>query len=246
VQQVLASNQFDAVHVSLGAVTLEDVAMKEAFDELLRASGKHGSLRTFDPNLRGNMIKGGPESYRGLMESFLQEIDIAKCSDDDIEWLYGTPQFEDVAKKWLGMVKGPKLVIVTRGSKGSTTFYPKNGGQVGSIDTTPPCKKPNTIDASGADAEVVDTVGAGDTFMGGVIQGFLSDAKYQVCSDPPLKAAMTSADWSESTLSHLENVLQRAATCACINCSRDGCNPPSCEEAVAAGRSLGLKFVAHL
>merc|ERR1712157_222819 len=84
VQQVLAANRFDAVHVSLGAVTLEDVTMKEAFEELLCTSGKHGSLRTFDPNLRGNMIKGGAESYRGLMESFLQEIDIAECSDDDI------------------------------------------------------------------------------------------------------------------------------------------------------------------
>lgn len=248
VQQVFESHRFDAVHVSLGAVTLEDVQMKEAFEELLCTSGKQGALRTFDPNLRSNMIKSGAESYRGLIEIFLQEVDIVKCSDDDIEFLYGTQQFEEVAKTWLSMVKGPKLVVVTQGAKGSTAYYPSTpkGGQAGSIKTTPPCKQPNTIDASGSEVALIDTVGAGDTFMGGVIQGFLSDARFKVCSDPPLKVALATAEWSESTLRHLENVMERAATCAAINCSRAGCNPPSCEEAEAAGRSLGLTFVAHL
>jgi len=248
VRQVLDSHRFDAVHVSLGAVTLEDVQMKEAFEELLCTSGQHGALRTFDPNLRSNMIKSGAESYRSLMESFLQEVDIVKCSDDDIEFLYGAQQFEEVAKNWLGMVKGPKLVIVTQGAKGSTTYYPSksNGGQVGSFQTTPPCKKPNTIDASGSEVPLIDTVGAGDTFMGGVIQGFLSDANYKACTVPPLEAPLKEAEWNETTLRQLENLLERAATCAAINCSHAGCNPPSCEEAEAAGRSLGLTFVAHL
>eukprot|EP00419_Tripos_fusus_P008295 CAMPEP_0172671886 /NCGR_PEP_ID=MMETSP1074-20121228/11200_1 /TAXON_ID=2916 /ORGANISM="Ceratium fusus, Strain PA161109" /LENGTH=361 /DNA_ID=CAMNT_0013488999 /DNA_START=67 /DNA_END=1149 /DNA_ORIENTATION=+ len=236
VRQALESHRFDAVHVSLGAVTLEDAQMKEAFEELLRTSGQQGALRTFDPNLRSNMIRSGAASYRDLIENFLQEVDIVKCSDDDLEFLYNTQNFEQVAKTWLGMVKGPKLVVVTQGGNGATTYYPtkSNGGQVGSFHTTPPCKQPNTIDASGAEAPLVDTVGAGDTFMGGVIQGFLSDARFRACSDPPLKAALSTAEWGESALRHLENLMERAATCAAINCSRAGCDPPSCEEAEAA------------
>eukprot|EP00931_Biecheleriopsis_adriatica_P030911 TRINITY_DN18163_c0_g1_i3.p1 TRINITY_DN18163_c0_g1~~TRINITY_DN18163_c0_g1_i3.p1 ORF type:complete len:315 (-),score=62.21 TRINITY_DN18163_c0_g1_i3:349-1272(-) len=157
--KVLKTRRFDAVHVSLGAITLEDAQMKAAFDELLRIAGEQGALRTFDPNLRSNMISKGADSYRKLIEGFLRNVDIIKCSDDDIEFLYGHQRVQEIARHWLDMRQGPKLVVVTQGSKGSTTFYPWKslGWHGGEIAIQPPGTRPSTIDATGASADVKDT-----------------------------------------------------------------------------------------
>merc|ERR1739847_59104 len=75
VKEVLSTRRFDAVHMSLGAVTLEDKQMADAFRELFFVAGKQGSLRTFDPNLRSNMIKGGSASYRKKVEGLIRSVD---------------------------------------------------------------------------------------------------------------------------------------------------------------------------
>jgi len=240
VKEVMATNRFDAVHMSLGAVTLEDQQMASAFQELFRTAGKHGSLRTFDPNLRSNMIKGTAGSYRKKVESLLRSIDVVKSSDDDIEFLYGEGvKFEDIAKKWLGM--GPKLVIVTLGAKGAIAF-PK--GVEKEIPMPPPGSQPNTVDASGKSAPVIDTVGAGDTFMGSVIQGLMGTRTYEFTKDAPLLAQLIQGkNWDDASVAHLRDILERAALAAAINCSRAGCNPPTVEEVLTAGKALSLAFV---
>lgn len=258
VQRALAAKRFDAVHMSLGAVTLEDKQMQEAFEELFKLAGQQKSLRTFDPNLRTNMIAGGAEAYRGLIERFLAQVDVVKLSDDDLEFLYGKDvDHADVAARWLGM--GPRLVIITAGAEGSTTYYPTQGGAgagdsprtkrqkvaTGQIKVAPPGTRPNTVDAEGAAAPVIDTVGAGDTFMGSFIGGMLADKSYEFCGkDAPLLQALWSAGWTEDAVAHLKNVVERAALCASINCSRAGCDPPSAAQVLNAGRKLGLGFAA--
>merc|ERR1712187_854684 len=54
VKQVLRESRFDGVIMSLGAITMEDKGMADAFLELFRTAGKQGALRAFDPNLRTN------------------------------------------------------------------------------------------------------------------------------------------------------------------------------------------------
>lgn len=239
VKDAFAANRFDAVHMSLGAVTLEDKQMADAFAEFFRAAGKHGSLRTFDPNLRSNMIKGSASSYKARIERLLKSIDVAKSSDDDIAFLYGDDaKYADIAKKWLTM--GPKLVIVTCGAKGAIAFAK---GADKEISMPPPGTQPNTVDAAGKSAPVVDTVGAGDTFMGSVIQGLMGTRAYEFTKDAPLLAQLKEGKaWDDGSLAHLRDILERAALAAAINCSRAGCNPPSSAEVLAAGKCLSLAF----
>lgn len=242
VQTCLSKNRFDAVHMSLGAVTLEDRQMAEAFGELFRIAGTQGSLRSFDPNLRSNMIKGGAKAYSKKVEGLLRSVDIAKSSDDDVAYLYGDDaKYPEVAAKWLKL--GPKLVIITLGAKGAMAFAPKVGGECAEISMPPPGTQPNTVDAEGKSAPVVDTVGAGDTFMGSLIQGFMSARNYEFSASPPLlEQLVRGKPFDDAALAHLRDLLERAALSAAINCSRPGCNPPSSAETLAAGRALSLEF----
>lgn len=60
--------------------------------------------------------------------------------------------------------KGPKIVIVTRGDKGSMAYDGKKFTEVGIV----PCK-------------VVDTMGAGDSFIAGFLCGILQDKELKEC-----------------------------------------------------------------
>lgn len=72
--------------------------------------------------------------------------------------------------------------------------------------------------AKGRRVEVVDTVGAGDTFMGNLLAG--------------LQRATLGRETDLDTLSEtdLQEILQIANTAAAINCTRKGCQPPSLSE----------------
>ncbi|CAE7796267.1 unnamed protein product [Symbiodinium sp. CCMP2592] len=58
VGNALAARSFGAVHVSMGAITLEDASMEQAFREAFKRVHAAGGFTAFDPNLRGPMIKG--------------------------------------------------------------------------------------------------------------------------------------------------------------------------------------------
>jgi len=223
VVKAMLGRRFRAVHMSLGAVTLEDGSMLEAFETLFKMGKKQGALRSFDPNLRPNMITCSAKAYSEKMEKFLRNVDLVKTSDADLEFLYGKDvNLADVASKWLKL--GPKIVVITQGSKGAEAFIPDKD----SISQLPPGTRPNTIDAEGNDAKLADSVGAGDTFMGGLTSGCLG----KDASSPNLVAQIVdSKPWDETAVTLLRQVLLRAATCAAINCSRVGCNPPTLEQA---------------
>jgi len=63
--------------------------------------------------------------------------------------------------------------------------------------------------------QMVDTVGAGDTFMASILAWVLETGRTD-------RAALNAID-----LDGLETVMHRAAQAAAINCGRQGCNPPT-------------------
>ncbi len=78
-----------------------------------------------------------------------------KCSEDDIAWLYPGQSPAEVMAHWAGL--GSKLTLVTLGGDGVTWRV-----GTGDVDHLPAL----------AD-DVVDTVGAGDSFMAGLVSGLL-------------------------------------------------------------------------
>lgn len=228
---------FGAVHMSLGAVTLEDEKMAKAFSELFRQAQHFGGFTSFDPNIRANMIESGAEAYRAKVEEFIGLVDVAKASDADIEFLYGAEaRLEDVAEAWLAL--GARLVVVTQGPQGAIAFYRPAASTLASCAAAPPTEQPNTIDALGHAAPVADTVGAGDTCTGGLLYGFLGgDGAASLA--PQLAGG---AAWDAPAVLRLQEILQSAVAAAAINVSRSGCNPPTAKElagALAAVRAAG-------
>lgn len=114
---------------------------------------------------------------------------IVKASDDDINWLSGTDQPLDQAEAWIKDY-GLSMFLVTLGSDGAVALRP---------DSEP-------VAVASMQIDLVDTVGAGDTFMA----GFLS----QYVFDP----------------GDLELALQYGAAASALVCTRKGANPPTLEE----------------
>ena len=156
----------------------------------------------FDPNARPS-IMGEPEAALASLERFIALADVVKVSDEDIEWLTGGAPLDEVVERWLGM--GPALVVVTCGKHGSLAVT-SSGLRV--------TKTPG-------DVAVVDTVGAGDSFMGGII-----DAMWCM--------GLRGADAREALRALSEEqvraIIDRASAVSDVTVSRKGANPPWAHE----------------
>lgn len=132
---------------------------------------------------------------------------IIKASDADIEWLYDLPEgseLDEIATSWS---QGGKLVVVTRGGDGATLYL--NGQR---------------IHAKAPKINLVDTVGAGDTFMANLLAEL--DLVDGLGGEPIARLERLSS-------SQLQNAAEVAAVAAGIVCERQGCEPPTLSETTA-------------
>ncbi|HEU4999151.1 MAG TPA: carbohydrate kinase [Lapillicoccus sp.] len=159
---------------------------------------------SYDPNARPSLM-GSPDEVRPRMEAFIALADVVKASDEDIEWLYPDRYIPDVLRHWGGL--GASLTVVTRGGEGA--LYALH--HVGSVATCP---------ARGEG--LVDTVGAGDSFMAGLLSGLL-DAEL-------LGSAEARARLAAATLDEVRPAVERAVTTGGITVSRAGAYSPGRSE----------------
>jgi fructokinase len=104
---------------------------------------------TLDPNVRPSLI-ANRDLARERIEHLVERSDIVKVSDEDLHWIDPDHEPERTARAWLAL--GPAIVAVTMGAHGSRAFCAAGEVQV-------PAQP----------VEVVDTVGAGDAFMVGLL-----------------------------------------------------------------------------
>jgi fructokinase len=160
---------------------------------------------SYDPNVRPALL-GDAVRARPDIERLVALSDVVKVSDEDIRWLYPDRPDEDVAKEWLA--SGPALVVVTRGGAG---VYAVSAG----LEVRRPA----------VPIDLVDTVGAGDSFTSGLLDG-LQRAELIGGARRDALAAI-----DEATLG---SVVDAAALIAAITCSRPGADPPTRAEVHAA------------
>lgn len=132
---------------------------------------------------------------------------LIKASDADIEWLYDLPSgadLDEIAHAW---ASEGKLVVITRGGDGASLY--RNGKR---IDVTAP------------KINLVDTVGAGDTFMANFL-GELADL--DGLGSKPLSRLERISD------AQLHDAASFAAVAAGMVCERQGCQPPTKKEVQA-------------
>jgi fructokinase len=136
-----------ALHVSLGAVTLEtDPAGTALWGLLERERGRR--LVSLDPNVRPAVLDD-TVVYGRVVEEAVAACDLVKVSEEDLALLYpGSPL--QAARRWLA--EGPALVVITRGAEGAVALTAAGD-----------------VEVPGEPAQVVDTVGAGDAFTAGLL-----------------------------------------------------------------------------
>lgn len=123
-------------------------------DAVLDAVRAAGGTVSYDPNIRPALM-GSPAEVRGRIEQLVTLSDVVKASDEDIAWLYPNEDPHEVLARWCS--QGPALVVLTRGPDGADAVGQFDGTL--HIDTPP--------------VTVADTVGAGDSFMAGLISSLL-------------------------------------------------------------------------
>ncbi|MBG0563733.1 PfkB family carbohydrate kinase [Actinoplanes aureus] len=156
---------------------------------------------SYDPNIRPSLV-GEPDDCRARVEGIVTSSDVVKASDEDLAWLYpGMPAF-DAARHWLTL--GPALVCVTLGADGAFAVAGESHVSVRPVPVT-----------------VVDTVGAGDAFMAGLLDA-LWDRRLLGASARPRLRAVTTGD--------IRRVLSHAALVAALTVTRAGAAPPTREE----------------
>lgn len=189
-----------AVHTGSIAAFLEPGASR-VVEELQRWAPT--CTITFDPNIRPSLI-GSRDVAVAQVERIVALSDLVKVSDEDLAWLYPDADPRERAEQWLAL--GPSVVFVTLGPKGSFGM-----SAAGAVDIHP---RP---------VVVVDTVGAGDAFMAGLIDGVAREGL--LGNAHALRRIDTDA---------LTRVGEHASTVSRITVSRAGAQPPTRAEVLEA------------
>jgi fructokinase len=155
----------------------------------------HGQmLVSYDPNLRLN-VEPDVEVWRSALEWMLPRIDVLKLSDEDLGLLHPGMDAAAFAADCLG--KGAGLVVLTRGGKGAFAWHAS-----GVCDVPP------------EHVDVVDTVGAGDTFQAALLTRLEE------------LGALSPAGVRGMAASVLADAMHFASQAAAITCSRRGADLP--------------------
>ena len=147
---------------------------------------------SIDPNLRTLLVP--VDTYRGAIDRWAALSDVVRLSEDDLEQLWPDFSPEQAAAHLHDL--GVPLAVVSLGADGA--FASLRGAQV-RVPIAP--------------TTLVDTVGAGDSFHGGMLHHLA-------------QAGLLGGRLDDLDLAGLTEALQFASRVSAITCSRAGANPP--------------------
>lgn len=190
-----------ALHVGSYAVLVEPVA--SAYKSLIRRQGPE-CLIAFDPNIRPTVV-ADLDLWRRNTEEVAALSGVIKVSREDLDLLYPAESPEKAADRWLDGAAG--LVVITDGANGAMAMT-----------------RNYRLSVPGVRVDVIDTVGAGDTFQAALLSGL-------VRSGITTADALNGLDEKE-----LHQLVQRCVYASAITCSRQGADMP---------RQIDLPEFAH-
>jgi len=185
-----------ASHLHVGSISALEPRHGEGVVAALR-SARNRLTTSFDPNIRP-LVTPDRDTVAPLVERMVSLVSIVKASEEDLEWLYPGRPVEETLTAWAAM--GPRFVIATLGGKGALA-------QLGGERLEVPVRK----------IDLVDTVGAGDSFMSGLLYIMNRDGGLGAGASTPTREKL--AQW-----------LAFAAKTSAITCTRKGSNPPTLAE----------------
>jgi fructokinase len=165
----------------------------EAVVEAMRLAGPRATV-SFDPNIRP-FVTPDRESVARLVERQVSLARIVKASEEDLEWLYPDRSIANTLAAWTK--SGPRFCVATLGERGALAILGKD-----------------KVEIAAPLVEVVDTVGAGDSFMSALLSAMDRDHSLGAGAPAPSR-------------SELERWLRFAAAASAITCTRKGSDPPT-------------------
>jgi fructokinase len=154
-----------------------------------------GAPISYDVNVRPSVWADDSDRRQAALAvtEWVHLAAVVKASDEDIECLMPGRSWQD----WAAEVSVGRVVVITCGGDGAHVV--RDGHVIAHVRPTP--------------VEVVDTVGAGDTFMAWL-----------------LAALAPADDLMTLDVRSLEAAALTAVKAAAITCTRRGCNPPTAAE----------------
>jgi fructokinase len=184
-----------ALHFGSYAMVVEPVASAQrALIEREHARGAGGALISYDPNIRAT-VEPSLQTWRETLAWMLPRTHLLKISEEDVGLLYPGAALEERAKTWLA--QGPRLVVITRGGDGALAFSASAQAQAAPVPV-----------------DVIDTVGAGDTFQAAMLTWLAEHGRLSIEGV---------SQWDAAALRDLLGFATRAAA---ITCSRRGADLP--------------------
>jgi fructokinase len=172
----------------------------ERIEATLAAVRRRGSVViSYDPNIRPDLMPDHDEAVAAV-ERLVALAHVVKVSAEDLGWLYPGREAGAVVGDW--RLQGPSVVVVTDGGRGAYA-----AGTSGDPVSVPAYA-----------VQIVDTVGAGDAFMAGLINA-------------SIRSNLLNGEIGANVL---RPVVAEAGLVAALTCARAGANPPTAVELSAA------------
>ena len=180
----------------IGSLALIEGEDAQAWEDYFMECGNSGILTSLDPNARPIVVQNRAP-YVDRLIRMIKTADILKLSDEDLEYIQPNT---DIDQAFVNIcdIASAGIIVLTRGSQGARVFHNGSLFDVPSAVANP----------------LVDTVGAGDTFMGTLL------------AEINQLDVTTAADLRGFDQQHISAIVLKAAIAAAKNCEHAGCNPP--------------------
>ena len=179
----------------VGSIALIDGEDANLWERKFCELGEQGVITSLDPNIRELLVKN-KDQYLERLKRMSNCANILKLSDQDLKYMVPGESLTDAFDKICKTTKA-EIIVLTMGERGARVKTREFSFEVSAIVCDP----------------LVDTVGAGDTFMGTVLAEISA-------------RNVSSATLSKITKNKLIDIIARASKAAALNCETAGCNPP--------------------
>ena len=179
----------------VGSIALIDGEDANLWEQKFRELAEQGVITSLDPNIRELLVKN-KQQYLDRLDRMSKHANILKLSDEDLNFMRPEASLSGAFNE-ICSTSEAEIIVLTMGAKGARVKAGEISFEVSAAVCDP----------------LVDTVGAGDTFMGTILAE-INEKK------------ASAAALSTITKDELIHIIERASKAAALNCETVGCNPP--------------------
>lgn len=187
------SDQTRVFHI--GSLALIEGADADLWEQRFEMLATNDVITSLDPNARPVVVKD-KDPYVARLLRVMKNARVLKLSDEDLEYLAPDQPLMDAFEHICSQTQAA-IIILTKGADGAVVRCGSTQFDVAATQANP----------------LVDTVGAGDTFMGTLLVEIS-------------KTGLSASNLGSIAEDDLKRIVTRAAKAAALNCQSAGCNPP--------------------